>query len=182
MLTPPAPLRLRPMMLGDIAAVMAVDRASFPTPAKEQLFINELTDNVLAHYHVLSVVESGDRERIAGFSGYWLIADEIHISTIAVAPEVRGRRWGELLLLNLLLDALGLNPILVTLEVRRSNLAAQRLYAKYRFDVVGERRRYYHDTGEDAILMTVLLAEQPDYADWLDDRAQHLLAALAGAE
>jgi ribosomal-protein-alanine N-acetyltransferase len=163
----------------DIPAVMVVDRASFPTPAKEQLFINELTGNTLAHYHVLTLAAADGGERVAGFSGYWFIADEIHISTIAVHPAYRGRRWGELLLANLLLDAIALDPILVTLEVRRSNIAAQRLYAKYRFEIVGERRRYYHDTGEDAILMTVTLAGQPDYAAWLQAQADMLLAALA---
>jgi len=162
----------------DIPAVMVVDRASFPTPAKEQLFINELTGNTLAHYHVLTLAAADGGERVAGFSGYWFIADEIHISTIAVHPAYRGRRWGELLLANLLLDAMALDPILVTLEVRRSNIAAQRLYAKYRFEIVGERRRYYHDTGEDAILMTVTLAGQPDYMAWLKEQAGVLLATL----
>lgn len=166
----------------DIPAVMAVDRASFPSPAKEQHFINELTGNTLAHYHVLSVTTADGGDQVAGFSGYWFIADEIHISTIAVHPAYRGRGWGELLLANLLLDAIALAPILVTLEVRRSNIAAQRLYAKYRFEIVGERRRYYHDTGEDAILMTVALAEQPDYMAWLEAQAGVLLSALESGE
>lgn len=174
MLTPPAPYGLRAMALDDIPAVMAIDAASFPTPAREQLFINELSTNSLAHYQVLL-----RGERIIGFAGFWLIAGEIHISTIAVVPAERGRGLGELLLLNQLVLACALEPILVTLEVRVSNLAAQALYRKYRFEVVGQRRRYYHDTGEDALLMTVDLTSEAGYCDWLEPRREALYARLA---
>ena len=172
MLPLPAPYRLRPMALADIPTVMEIDRASFPSPAPKQLFINELTDNQLAHYQVLVREEAG--ETIVGFAGFWLIADEVHISTIAVAPAERGRGRGEWLLLNLLRLACALDPLLVTLEVRRGNTVAQALYAKYRFEEVGVRRRYYRDTGEDALLLTVDLATQPDYCAWLAQKAAGL--------
>ena len=67
-----------------------------------------------------------------------------------------------------------MNPLLVTLEVRRSNSVAQALYRKYRFVEVGMRRRYYRDTGEDAILMTVDFADAPDYCHWLAERVIEL--------
>lgn len=169
MLPLPAPYRLRPMVVADIPAVLKIDRASFPTPAPEQMFVNELTDNQLAHYQVL-VGDTAAGEVIAGYAGFWLIAGEIHISTIAVAPAERGCGRGEWLLLNLLLLACALDPLLVTLEVRRGNSVAQALYAKYRFEEVGVRRRYYRDTGEDALLLTVDLAAQPDYCTWLAAR------------
>ena len=173
MLTLPAPYRLRPMTVADIPAVMTVDRASFPSAAPEQLFLNELTDNQLAHYQVL-VRDDASGEELIGFAGFWLMAGEIHVSTIAVTPAERGRGYGEWLLLNLLLLACDLNPLLVTLEVRRTNVVAQALYAKYRFEEVGVRRRYYRDTGEDALLMTVDLAEQPDYCAWLVEQCDRL--------
>jgi ribosomal-protein-alanine N-acetyltransferase len=173
MLTLPAPYRLRPMVVADLPDVMAVDRLSFPTPTAEQVYVNELTDNPLAHYQVLvRVGETG--EAIVGYAGFWLVAGEIHISTIAVAPEERGRGRGEWLLLNLLLLSCELEPLLVTLEVRRSNTTAQNLYRKYRFEEVGLRRRYYRDTGEDALLMTVDFAATPDYCDWLAERVTAL--------
>lgn len=179
MLILPAPYLLRPMTLADIPAVLEIDRLSFPTPASEQLFINELVDNHLAHYQVLArrdarrdeePAEKSAGEMLIGFAGFWLIAGEIHISTIAVTPAERGRGRGEWLLLNLLLLACELTPLLVTLEVRRSNTVAQALYRKYHFEEVGIRRRYYRDTGEDALLMTVDLAEQPEYCHWLAAR------------
>lgn len=173
MLSLPAPYRLRPMALGDIPAVMAIDRAAFPSPAPEQMFINELTDNRLAHYQVL-VRDEAAGETIIGFAGFWLMADEVHVSTIAVAPAERSRGRGEWLLLNLLQLACALDPLLVTLEVRRGNSVAQALYAKYRFEEVGLRRRYYRDTGEDALLLTVDLATQPDYCAWLAEKVAGL--------
>ena len=173
MLAVPAPYSLRPMIVADIAAVLEIDHLSFPTPATEQLFLNELTDNQLAHYQVLA--RGGTA--LVGYAGFWLIAGEIHISTIAVHPDERGRGRGEWLLLNLLLEAWALDPLLVTLEVRRGNETAQALYRKYRFEEVGLRKRYYRDTGEDALLMTVDFAAQPDYCAWLADRATALVAA-----
>lgn len=171
MLALPSPYVLRPMVVADIPAVLAIDSLSFPTPAGEQLFINELTDNKLASYQVLTLMD-GDEETVVGYAGFWNIADEIHISTIAVHPDERGRGRGEWLLLNLLLEACRMNPLLVTLEVRRGNSVAQALYRKYRFEEVGLRRRYYRDTGEDAILMTVDFAAAPDYCRWLAERAE----------
>ncbi len=173
MLTLPPPYSLRPMVVADIPAVLAVDRLSFPTPGTELLYTNELVDNALAHYQVL-VRHGGIGDQLVGHAGFWLIADEIHISTIAVHPDERGRGRGEWLLLNLLLEACALDPLLVTLEVRTGNDVAQNLYRKYRFQEVGRRKRYYRDTGEDAILMTVDFAAQPDYCAWLAGRVEAL--------
>jgi ribosomal-protein-alanine N-acetyltransferase len=143
------------MQLEDVTAVLAIDALSFPTPMKESLLRYELNENPLAHYQVLAQQLSSGEEQILGFAGYWLLGDEVHVSTIAVHPEQRGKQLGERLLLNLLLLAYTHPARLVTLEVRQSNEAAQQLYAKYWFRVAGKRRRYYKDTGEDAILMTV---------------------------
>lgn len=95
-----------------------------------------MTDNRLAHYQVL-VRRDAAGETLVGHTGFWLIADDVHVSTIAVHPDERGRGRGEWLLLNLLLEACRLEPLLVTLEVWPSNTPAQGLYRKYRFQEVG---------------------------------------------
>jgi ribosomal-protein-alanine N-acetyltransferase len=82
---------------------------------------------------------------------------------------------GELLLLNLLHLATAEKAQMTTLEVRRSNRGAQALYSKYRFDIVGERRRYYRD-GEDALLMTAVLDE--DYGRFLEQQKNTLFTRL----
>lgn len=172
MLQPPAPYHLRPMQMADLPAVLLIDRLSYPTPTRESLFRYELAENNLAHYQTLT-----NGQTAVGFAGYWLIGDEVHISTIAVHPDQRGRRLGELLLLNLLFLAYTHPACLVTLEVRQGNLVAQALYRKYQFAQVGERRGYYKDTGEDALLYTVtplngryhqfLVAQQADLFAYL---------------
>lgn len=156
MLTTPT-FYCRPMQLEDMVDVLAIDALSFPTPMKENLLRYELVENELAHYQVLEkelTAESAEKKNIIGFAGYWLMGDEVHISTIAVHPEQRGRHLGEFLLLNMLFLAYAHPACLMTLEVRQSNIAAQQLYHKYDFAVVGKRPRYYKDTGEDAVLMT----------------------------
>jgi [ribosomal protein S18]-alanine N-acetyltransferase len=156
MLTAP-PFYCRPMQIEDMVDVLAIDALSFPTPMKENLLRYELVENELAHYQVLEkelTTESAEKKNVVGFAGYWLMGDEVHVSTIAVHPEQRGKHLGEFLLLNMLFLAYAHPACLMTLEVRQSNFAAQQLYTKYDFAVVGERRRYYKDTGEDAVLMT----------------------------
>jgi ribosomal-protein-alanine N-acetyltransferase len=139
----------RAMHLDDLDAVLAIDRLSFPTPAQLKMYQYELTQNEMAHYQVML-----DGDLLIGYSGFWMIADECHISTIAIHPDWRGRKLGEALLLYMLDCAREHKPILATLEVRRSNTIAQALYLRHNFAIVGERRRYYKDTNEDAILMT----------------------------
>ena len=99
--------------------------------------------------------------------------DEAHISTIAIHPAWRGHGLGEYMLLAMLAEAEALKAAMVTLEVRVTNDRAQELYRKYHFEVVGRRRGYYSDNGEDALLMTTPSLNSAAY-----DRA---LAALADA-
>jgi ribosomal-protein-alanine N-acetyltransferase len=182
MLHPPPPYSLRTMTLGDLPSVLAIERASYPTPRRNSFFYNELVDNPLAHYQVLTRLDSDHREVIVGHAGFWLIAGEAHVVTIAVAPDARGRGLGELLFLNLLTQVCNAAPSRVTLEVRAGNLAAQDLYLKYRFVIAGQRLRYYHDTGEDAIVMEIDLAATSGYCTWLSRQADRLFDRLTRAD
>lgn len=182
MLHPPPPYALRTMTLGDLPSVLAIERASYPTPRRSSYFYNELVDNPLAHYQVLTRGSDNSDEVIIGHAGFWLIAGEAHVVTIAVAPDERGRGLGQLLLLNLLTLVCNAAPSRVTLEVRAGNLAAQDLYLKHRFVTVGCRARYYRDTGEDAIVMEIDLATTVGYCTWLDRQSERLFNRLAPAD
>lgn len=149
------------MVLTDLPAVLTIEKQAFPTPTRASVYQYEVSHNELAHYQVLY-----RGNVLIGYAGFWMIAGECHISTVAIHPEWRGRNLGELLLLNMLLLAHEQAAQLATLEVRQSNEVAQSLYHKYRFVIVGERRSYYKDTGEDAWIMTV---------DPLDGRYYHFL-------
>ncbi len=95
-----------------------------------------------------------DKEYIIGFAGIWIMADEAHITNIAVRELYRHRGIGEALLISVIDLSVKLNARIVTLEVRASNIGAQNLYRKYGFVQVGLRRGYYIENKEDAVLMS----------------------------
>lgn len=94
------------------------------------------------------------RHYVIGFAGIWILADEAHITNIAVRNSYRRQGIGELLLIATIDLSAELKTTLLTLEVRASNLPAQKLYEKYGFVQVGLRRAYYTDNREDAVLMS----------------------------
>jgi ribosomal-protein-alanine N-acetyltransferase len=152
-----APVEVVDMTMDDIPAVHEVERLSFPVPWPANAFRHELTQNRNARY----VVARSDG-RIVGYAGLWLMVDEAHITTFAVHPEHRRRRIGERMLQRVFDIAEDIGAEWLTLEVRVSNLAAQKLYEKYGFRRAGIRRRYYSDNNEDALIM---------WTDRLHDRA-----------
>lgn len=147
------PYRIEPMQAFHLDQVLQIERASFPTPWSRQAFLSEIHQNDFAHYYVC--LSDG---RVIGYAGMWVILDEAHITNVAVHPEYRGRRVGEALVRHLLGEARNLGADRMTLEVRLSNLAAQRLYQKLGFVPVGVRKGYYVDNNEDALLMRCELA------------------------
>jgi len=142
------PVVIEDMRVEDIPAVQLVENASFPLPWPANAFRHELTQNKNAHYIVAK-----EGEHIVGYAGLWLSLDEAHITTFAVLPEYRRRKIGERMLIAIFERAEKLGAEWLTLEVRASNLPAQRLYEKYGFRPAGIRRRYYSDNNEDAIIM-----------------------------
>ena len=99
-------------------------------------------------------IPSPPKEYIVGIAGFWMMADEAHITTLAVRDAYRRQGIGERLLIQVIEMAAQLNANMVTLEARISNKQAQALYEKYEFQKVAVRRAYYTDNGEDAVLMT----------------------------
>ena len=111
---------------------------------------------------------------IVGYAGLWLMVDEAHVTTIAVAPSHQGQSVGELLFLSMIDQALEMKAIWLTLEVRVSNTVAQNLYRKYGLKEAGRRRRYYSDNGEDAFIMW----SEPLQSDEFQRRLTRLRAEL----
>jgi [ribosomal protein S18]-alanine N-acetyltransferase len=143
--------RMRP---ADLDEVLAIERASFSMPWSRGAFLYEIEQNRVARCYVMR-----EAERIAGYICVWEVADELHITNIAVHPDVRRRGIGRGLLGSVLEDARRRSTRLVVLEVRPSNVEARALYESLGFQVVGRRRGYYYDTGEDALVMEVVLAK-----------------------
>jgi len=148
------------MRIADIPRVLEIERQSFPTPWPHDAYAHELNENRLAAYLVGRV-----EDRIVGYAGMWIIMDEAHITTIAVDPAYRGQHIGERLLVALVDAALGRRARWMTLEVRKSNVAAQSLYKKYGFRDIGTRKGYYSDNREDAIVMWTGNLWEPEFQD-----------------
>lgn len=124
----------------------------------------------------------GQSPNLIGLAGFWLMADEAHISTIAVHPDWRGLGLGEWLLLALLEAGQALGAETATLEVRPSNEPALALYQKYQFEEVGRRPRYYSDNDEDALIFTTPPFASPDYQAMLTQRKIALFDRLLKIE
>lgn len=144
----PPEVYLDRMTLADVDGVLAIERLSFPTPWSRQSFVQEMTENIYAHY---IVARSGST--VVGYAGMWVVLDEAHVTNVAVHPEWRGKKIGEGLMQGLMDLARQKGATRMTLEVRASNHVAQALYHKLGFEASGLRRGYYTDTREDAIIM-----------------------------
>jgi ribosomal-protein-alanine N-acetyltransferase len=141
----------------DLDEVLDIERASFSMPWSRGAFLYEMQQNRVARCWVMR--EDG---RVIGYLCLWEIADELHITNIAVHPAHRRQGVGRLLLRGVLEDARERRLRLVVLEVRPSNTEARTLYEGFGFRVIGLRRGYYYDTGEDALVMEAdLQASQP---------------------
>ena len=119
------------------------------------------------------------RQYIVGFSGIWLMADEAHITNIAVTQEYRRRGIGELLLIATIDLAQELKAASMTLEVRASNIAAQNLYSKYGFIKTGVRRGYYLDNKEDAVIMSTENIHSDSFQAYIQKMRESLAKKLS---
>lgn len=169
------PVVIRPMTLADIREVYAIERESYSLPWPVECFLNEITKNQFARYYVAEC-ECG---RIAGYAGMWMIADEGHVTNIAVSPDIRKQKIGERLLVKLIDTALEENAVTMYLEVRRYNLPAQKLYVRYMFRPVRVREGYYQDNNEDAIELRVQDMDTEAFRKNYRERKRKLIETIA---
>jgi ribosomal-protein-alanine N-acetyltransferase len=133
----------------DLAEVAALEAASFSNPWSGEMLARELRNADVARIYVLRQ-EDG---RIVGFCACWLVADELHINTLAVTAERRRQGLATRLLRFVFGEAAAAGVRRATLEVRRSNQAALRLYQGLGFTVKAVRPRYYSHPEEDGFVL-----------------------------
>jgi ribosomal-protein-alanine N-acetyltransferase len=142
------------MEVDHLEEVLAIEETVFPSPWPRSAFIHEILYNPRATMVVAHLAEPEIYPGVVGYAGFWTVGGQVHITTLAVHPKFHRRGVGRKLLEHCLDTARHRGCYMATLEVRESNVAAQRLYADYGFVVTGRRRRYYRD-GEDALIMTL---------------------------
>jgi [ribosomal protein S18]-alanine N-acetyltransferase len=140
-----APLQLRRLSYSDLPAVISIERRSFPTPWSLAMFVLELSKPS----GICLAAAVGDELRgylvCSRYDAVW------HLMNVAVAPD--HRRGGIATdLIKRLFEESG-RELPFTLEVRVSNREAIAMYEGFGFRSAGTRPRYYHDNGEDALIM-----------------------------
>ena len=146
-------MKIRDAIASDLPRIIEIERLSFGDPWSWDSFLRELS----LPFSRLIVASDGEDERLMGFLCRWLVADECHVLNVAVHPRMRRKGIAGELMGNALAEAKARKAQVVTLEVRRSNLAARSLYRKLDFEERRLRRNYY-GRGEDAIVMELKLA------------------------
>jgi ribosomal-protein-alanine N-acetyltransferase len=144
----------------DLDAVLAIERQSFSMPWSRGSFLYELQQNRVARCWVMR-----SSARVVGYLCLWEIGEELHITNVAVDPAERRRGIARALLGSILDDARRRRLRLCALEVRPTNTEARRLYESFGFTVVGRRKGYYYDTGEDALVMEARLGGEAARTD-----------------
>jgi [ribosomal protein S18]-alanine N-acetyltransferase len=138
--------QVRRLVYGDLPAVLAIERRSFQTPWSLAMFVLELSKP-----GGICLAICDERDELLGYLVCSRYADVWHLMNIAVAP---GRRREGIAtdLMEQLFEQAGADARF-TLEVRTSNSSAIKMYERFGFRPAGHRRRYYHDNGEDALIM-----------------------------
>lgn len=133
----------------DLSSVVALEAAAFTNPWSRDTLERDLRNADVVHVYAL---EDGGGQLI-GFCGCWFVFDELHINTLAVADQFRRRGHATRLLRFVLTEAAAVGITQATLEVRRSNVAALRLYDRLGFEIRGVRSDYYTQPVEDALIL-----------------------------
>ncbi len=136
-----------PLRESHLAGIMDIEVEAYPEPWTTGMFRDEMRSP--RSYFRVAFSEG----QLIGYCGFWLVADEAHITSVTVDHGFRGRGYGREQLTHLIVAAIAQGARIATLEVRESNTAARNLYESAGFRGVGLRRGYYSKTNEDAIVM-----------------------------
>jgi ribosomal-protein-alanine N-acetyltransferase len=154
----PQEVELTPMRRRHLRQVLKIEDQVYPRPWSSTLFLQEMVRRSDRYYIV-----ARHAAQVVGYAGLMITGPEAHITTIAVDPALHRQRIGMKMMMALVDEAIGRGCKSVSLEVRKSNTGAQKLYEKFGFKAVGVRRGYYIETGEDAIVMWADDVDNSDY-------------------
>lgn len=154
-LSAPAAVSVTPMTEHDLLEVVEIEQRSGLSPWGWDAYHRELQSDDRGLMWVARLDENrGTTESLAGYIVGRLVADELHINNVAVRETYRRSGVATALLSRLLEAARDYKALRAFLEVRAGNAAAQALYERCGFAVVGRRRNYYPEPPDDALIMT----------------------------
>ncbi len=151
----PSGYLLCPGGVGDLDEMLPIEAESFTAPWTRKMFEGELRGNSFARFLLARESSEGRPGKLAGYLCYWIVFEELRLMNLAVAPEARRRGLGTWLVRQAVEEARQTTGQRALLEVRASNKAARALYGNLGFRETGQRRRYYVDPVEDAVLMAL---------------------------
>lgn len=170
-------LRLKPLAAELIPAVLELDRVSLGNLWSAEGYLREI-DSPNSDLLIFQPIQPEENLAIAALGCAWAILEEAHITILAVHPALQRQGLGQAMLVALLQAAYQRQLERATLEVRVSNEKAIALYQKFGFREAGRRKKYYQDTGEDALVMWRGGIHHPEFPailrDWQQAASDHL--------
>ena len=141
-------IKIKKMTSSDIENIAFLEKECFSEPWSDESLKAELK-NKNAHFFVAQ-----DKGKILGYIGSQCYSGECYISNIAVFMEFQNQNIGSILLKNLI-DFMKNKCEFISLEVRKSNIPAIKLYKKFGIKQVGTRKNFYRKPQEDALIYTL---------------------------
>ncbi len=138
---------IRPVLSSDIKDICSIDRESFPTPWSEESYLSEIDSQGMVFLAALN------KNKIVGFITAFSVVDKVHKMKIAVEQRSKRKGLGKRLMKKLEDELNGRQVKIIWLEVRHKNISALKFYTGLGFEAVGVLKKYYSDTGEDAVVM-----------------------------
>lgn len=140
-------MMIEPFEKKHLAEVAEIERLSFHDAWSEDALLKSIM-SPLSHFYVCT-----EDEKVVGYMGMYAVAGEGSVTNVAVHPDSRGKGYGRALVENAIAVGERLGLEYITLEVRESNLTAQKLYEKCGFQKVGVRKNFYSFPKEHAVIM-----------------------------
>ena len=131
----------------DLDLLVDLEKKYFKSPWTKEQYYREINENEFSKNVVLI-----ENNHIVGYINYWIIFDQATINKIFILEEKRKFGYGQKLIDYAIEDIKKNDCIIVTLEVRVSNLSAIKLYEKSNFKIILRKKEYYSDK-EDAFYM-----------------------------
>jgi len=152
-------MEIRKMLIENLPKVLEIEKELFSEPWSAKMFIEKIIN------HESYVLRKSDEQEIIGYICGWKINNEFEITNLGIKKQFQRQGFGEILVKYIFKEMKKEDCKVFFLEVRENNFAAQKLYEKLGFKVIGIREGYYHNPKENAVVMRLRLTENNSIHD-----------------